>query len=87
MGDPMNVAAVSRKPMTLAVGDIIVDPDLQPRQRIDITTSEEYSHALIDGAIFPPVVVFCDGTRRWRLCRKFPRWPRSGCAPGIALCR
>jgi hypothetical protein len=21
------------------------------------------------------------------LCRKFPRWPRSGCAPGIALCR
>ena len=25
--------------------------------------------------------------RKFRLCRKFPRWPRSGCAPGIALCR
>jgi hypothetical protein len=65
MDDPMNVAAVSRKPITLALSDIILDPDLQPRQRIDEATCKEYLDALIDGAVFPPVTVFREGAQHW----------------------
>lgn len=55
--------AITRRPVTLAISDLILDPDLQPRQQIDRATWEEYLNALADGAIFPPVTVFRDGAR------------------------
>jgi hypothetical protein len=55
------------------LADITLDADLQPRQRIDETTSEEHLHALVDGAVFPPVTVFLEGAEH-RLADGFHRW-------------
>lgn len=57
----------------LALTDITLDADLQPRQRIDETTSEEYLHALVDGTAFPPVTVFREGAEH-RLADGFHRF-------------
>jgi DNA modification methylase len=40
---------------------IAVDPKLQPRAKLNKTTTAEYAQAMRDGASFPPVVVFRDG--------------------------
>ena len=69
----MNDIASLRKPVTLALTDITVDPDLQPRQRLDEATWEGYLNAIMDGAVFPPVVVFHDGETHW-LADGFHRW-------------
>jgi ParB-like chromosome segregation protein Spo0J len=71
--DGMNVAAVAQKPVSLALSSIKLDAELQPRQRIDKETWEEYLNALTDGALFPPVMVFHDGETYW-LADGFHRW-------------
>lgn len=42
----------------LKIADIIRDPTLQPRERINQTTVVDYAEELKNGAIFPAVIVF-----------------------------
>lgn len=44
---------------------IRLDGDTQPREQIDEATVADYSEAIRDGANFPAVVVFNDGSARW----------------------
>lgn len=44
---------------------IRLDGDTQPREQIDEATVAEYAEAMGDGATFPAVVVFNDGSARW----------------------
>ena len=41
------------------------DGGTQPRSGIRSDVVEEYAEALTDGAMFPPVIVFYDGTGYW----------------------
>ena len=44
---------------------IRLDGDTQPREQIDEATVADYAEAMRDGASFPAVVVFNDGSARW----------------------
>ena len=44
---------------------IRTDGGTQPRAVMDFTIVEEYANAMADGALFPPLVVFYDGTDHW----------------------
>ena len=50
---------------TLALADIRIDGDTQPRTRIEETLVSDYAEAMEAGATFPPVIVFFDGVRYW----------------------
>jgi hypothetical protein len=52
---------------------IILDPDLQPRAKINRAVLENYAQLLVDGATFPPVTVFDTG-QRLLLADGFHRW-------------
>jgi hypothetical protein len=45
----------------LQLSEIITTAGTQIRARIDTDSVDEYAHAMLDGAKFPPVVVFHDG--------------------------
>jgi ParB-like chromosome segregation protein Spo0J len=47
----------------IAIAEIILEDDLQPRCGIDAVLVGEYADALAGGAVFPPVVVFREGSR------------------------
>jgi hypothetical protein len=49
----------------LALSDIVVDEDLQPRVTTDHNVSHEYGLAMARGDVFPPVDVFFDGADYW----------------------
>lgn len=43
-----------------------IDPELQMREAgIDVGIVTEYAEAMSDGAEFPPIIVYCDGTHYW----------------------
>lgn len=43
-----------------------IDPELQMREAgIDVAVVTEYAEAMSDGAQFPPIIVFSDGTHYW----------------------
>jgi hypothetical protein len=51
---------------SLKLADIRIDAGTQSRATIDHeTTVPEYAEAMLDGAKFPPVVVFTDGNENW----------------------
>lgn len=50
---------------TLDISTIRLDGGTQPRASIDVTVMEDYALRMADGAKFPPVVVFYDGTDYW----------------------
>ncbi len=50
-----------------------LDPDLQPREQIDLLTVEEYAQVIKTGDVLPPVVVFFDGATHW-LADGYHRW-------------
>lgn len=56
-----------KKPIVneINVANIIADTDIQPRGRIDVDVVREYSDAMIEGDMFPPVAVFYDGLNYW----------------------
>ena len=45
--------------------EIRIDGGTQARAKMNTATVEEYATALKEGVIFPPVVVFYDGTDYW----------------------
>ena len=57
----------------LALKDIVLEADLQPRSYIDPSVVNEYAERLADGVVLPPVVVFFDGVI-YRLADGFHRW-------------
>jgi hypothetical protein len=50
----------------LALSAIRLDDSTQPLAVFDKNLIEEYTVAMIDGATFPPVIVFYDGQDYWR---------------------
>src|SRR5574343_1170380 len=58
MKSSMNVMIINLKLIS-----IVTDAGTQIRSCIDERTVAEYSEAFLDGAKFPPVVVFHDGSR------------------------
>src|SRR5215472_10239767 len=57
----------------LPLDALTLDPELQPRARIDRTVLENYVQLLVDGARFPPVVAFREDNVIW-LADGFHRW-------------
>jgi len=49
----------------LALPALRLDGGTQPRDALHLETVQEYAEALADGATFPPVTVFHDGTDHW----------------------
>lgn len=49
----------------MKIGQIRMDGGTQPRADINDAVVHEYAEAMTAGAIFPPVVVFHDGTDHW----------------------
>src|SRR5262245_22659396 len=58
---------------TLPLDRARLDGGTQGRVKIDETTVAEYAEALAEGAKFPPLVVYFDGTDYW-LADGFHRW-------------
>jgi len=51
--------------MQLQISAIRLDGGTQPREEIDWETVHDYSEAIEEGVIFPPVVVYYDGSDYW----------------------
>lgn len=58
---------------SLALAQIEFDTETQMRESIDGDTVAEYRDAMADGAKFPPLVVFFDGSQYW-LADGYHRW-------------
>src|SRR5690349_20102143 len=52
---------------------ITLDPELQPRARIDRAVMENYAQLMVDGVTLPPVTVFNTGQQQL-LADGFHRW-------------
>ena len=52
-------------PVPVPISSIRIDGGTQPRATIDVAAVADYMNAMADGASFPPVVVFYDGTSYW----------------------
>lgn len=60
--------------MQLDINNLNANPDLQTREIVyDTLVVADYAEAMRDGAVFPPVTVFFDGTIYW-LADGFHRW-------------
>lgn len=51
--------------MKLRINKLRLDGGTQPRAVVDYATVEEYADAMQNGAEFPPVIVFYDGSEYW----------------------
>lgn len=51
--------------MNLLLEQIRMDGGTQSRAQLDWVAIDEYAGAMREGASFPPIVVFCDGTDYW----------------------
>ncbi|MGR3279302.1 hypothetical protein ACSYAD_30005 [Acaryochloris marina NIES-2412] len=49
----------------LSLDRITLDPEIQPRQQLSQKVVAEYAEAMTQGATFPPVIVFYDGSKFW----------------------
>lgn len=49
----------------LLIQDIRLDGGTQPRDAIDEAVVQDYAQSMMEGAIFPPVTVYYDGTAYW----------------------
>jgi N6-adenosine-specific RNA methylase IME4 len=57
--------ALTGRAVLLSIAGLRRDGGTQPRAMLDPSTVEAYADARRDGASFPPVVVFYDGTNHW----------------------
>lgn len=53
------------KVRTPLLSEVRTDGGTQPRSTIDAHLVDEYSAAMVEGAIFPPIVLFFDGVAYW----------------------
>ena len=53
------------QPQLLKISLIKLDEGIQPRQQLNQEVVAEYAEAMKQGATFPPVVVFFDGSKYW----------------------
>jgi hypothetical protein len=51
--------------MELPINQVMLDGGTQARIQINFTVVAEYAEAMQEGAIFPPIIVFYDGTKYW----------------------
>lgn len=49
----------------LSLDDVSLDGGTQPRACLDLQTVSDYAEAWSAGAEFPPIIVFCDGSKNW----------------------
>jgi hypothetical protein len=49
----------------LPLSAITADPACQPRAAMYRETVEDYARAMVDGATFPPLVIFFDAETHW----------------------
>lgn len=49
------------KPIRLPIANILATMDTQPRAAINVDVVKRYAEDLADGAVFPAVIVFCEG--------------------------
>lgn len=49
----------------IALTEVSIDSDLQPRAMITESIVEEYAEAMSNGSSFPPITVFSDGEKNW----------------------
>jgi hypothetical protein len=49
----------------IPIAAVRINADCQSRVNLDITTVEEYAYRMKEGATFPPIVVFHDGSNHW----------------------
>jgi len=61
------------KTVRLELNKIILNPEIQPRVELDDSHIEDLKNDLMEGAVFPPVVVFYDGSK-YRLASGFHRY-------------
>lgn len=52
-------------PKPLLIASIFLDQEIQPRQQINQEVVDEYAEAMRQGSMFPPVIVFYDGSNYW----------------------
>lgn len=50
---------------SLPIASIMLDHEIQPRQQLNQEVVAEYAEAMKQGATFPPVVAYFDGTKYW----------------------
>lgn len=58
-------APANRPSVEVAIEDLVCDPAAQPRAEPDPRLTTEYTAALLDGDLFPPIVVFGRGKPLW----------------------
>jgi ParB-like chromosome segregation protein Spo0J len=51
--------------MSILISKIRIDGGTQNRVQIDPSTVKEYSDAITEGSLFPPVIIFFDGVDYW----------------------
>lgn len=61
----MRIVSYDERDGKLPLSDIQIDGDIQPRAQLDMFTIEDYADAMREGASFPPLVVFFDGSEYW----------------------
>jgi hypothetical protein len=52
-------------PETVALDDIRTDGGTQPREYLNELVLSEYAESMTDGTVFPPVIIFFDGSHYW----------------------
>jgi hypothetical protein len=60
-----NLLENARKKENLYIADITVDVTAQARAVMNAEAIEEYAAAMLDGTVFPAIVVFRDGPTKW----------------------
>ncbi|MGR3278905.1 ParB N-terminal domain-containing protein [Acaryochloris marina NIES-2412] len=53
------------QPESLPIESITLDQEIQPRQQLNQEVVAEYAEAMRQGAAFPPVVAYYDGSKFW----------------------
>lgn len=53
------------QPEPLPIESITLDSEIQPRQQLNQEVVAEYAEVMRQGATFPPVIVFFDGSKYW----------------------
>lgn len=67
-------------PTVLSLAAIRLDDACQPRALTDLNLAGEYAQAMLQGAQFPPVVAFGDGSNGYWLADGYHRWHAASIA-------